>query len=95
MACVLRNPSFTSSSAPAVILLIVVCVFVCIACACFQGEEFAAITPKRLQIPAVSGGSVIKSKIIRDMDKKPNPDVRKLKIKSFLHLRREGGPSEG
>ncbi|CAM9881641.1 unnamed protein product, partial [Sphacelaria rigidula] len=39
-----------------------------------QGEEFAAITPKRLQIPPVSGGAVVKSKIIRDMDKKPNPD---------------------
>lgn len=47
-----------------------------IACACFQGEEFAAITPKRLQIPPVSSGSVMNSKIIRDMDKKPNPDVR-------------------
>lgn len=43
-----------------------------------QGEEFAAITPKRLQIPPVSGGAVVKSKIIRDMDKKPNPDVRRM-----------------
>ncbi|CAN0040264.1 unnamed protein product, partial [Ectocarpus sp. 12 AP-2014] len=39
-----------------------------------QGEEFAAITPKRLQIPAVTGNSVVKAKIIRDMDKKPSTD---------------------
>lgn len=43
-----------------------------------QGEEFAAITPKRLQIPAVSASSVVKVKIIRDMDKKPSTDVRAL-----------------
>lgn len=43
--------------------------------ALFQGEEFAAITPQRLQIPAVTASSVVKAKIIRDMEKKPNADV--------------------
>ncbi|CAN0005581.1 unnamed protein product, partial [Hapterophycus canaliculatus] len=38
------------------------------------GEEFAAITPKRLQIPPVNASSVVKVKIIRDMDKKPSAD---------------------
>lgn len=40
-----------------------------------QAEEFAAITPERLQIPAVTTASVVKSKIIRDMDKKVDADV--------------------
>eukprot|EP00903_Cladosiphon_okamuranus_P005563 g5539.t1 len=39
-----------------------------------QGEEFAAITPKRLQIPPVTASSVVKVKIIRDLDKKPTTD---------------------
>lgn len=43
---------------------------------CLQGEEFAAITPERLQIPAVTGNSIVFVKIIRDMDKKPSADVR-------------------
>lgn len=48
----------------------------CFVLFCFwQGEEFAAITPKRLQIPAVTAASVVKSKIIRDMDKKPSTAV--------------------
>ena len=40
-----------------------------------QGEEFAAITPQRLKIPPVTAASVVKTKIIRDLDKKPNADV--------------------
>eukprot|EP00752_Nemacystus_decipiens_P011036 g9805.t1 len=39
-----------------------------------QGEEFAAITPERLQIPPVTAISVVKVKIIRDVDKKPSTD---------------------
>ncbi|CAM9304033.1 unnamed protein product [Pylaiella littoralis] len=39
-----------------------------------QGEDFAAITPKRLHIPPVTANSVVKVKIIRDMDKKPSTD---------------------
>ena len=48
-----------------------------------QGEEFAAITPKRLQIPAVTASSVVKAKIIRDMDKKPSTDVSELSIRAI------------
>ena len=43
-----------------------------------QGEEFALITPERLQIPPVTANSVVKAKIIRDLDKKPSTDVRLL-----------------
>lgn len=45
-----------------------------------QGEEFAAITPQRLQIPPVTAISVVKVKIIRDLDKKPTTDVREVSV---------------
>lgn len=52
-----------------------------------QGEEFAAITPKRLQIPNVTAAAVVKAKIIRDMDKKPSTDVSLAEIISGVVVR--------